>query len=121
MLIVRHADQPQKRGYYSKIINRNIVAAATCTVWQQEIPVGGYIVPHCHPFEEVLTLLAGVLTVTVGDQTYTLTATTSLLIAADTIHSANNQSDAPVHLLAFLATATPEIVYPSGLPQPVKW
>ena len=63
MTIIYHDQQPQKRGYYSKIIGRKLVTkevgAQSCEVWEQTIPSGGYIVPHYHDFEETITLLTG--------------------------------------------------------------
>ncbi len=48
-MIVQHDEQPAQRGYYSKILNRAILGVdqglATCTIVDQIIPAGGYIVP----------------------------------------------------------------------------
>ena len=125
MSIIRHADQPAGKGYYSKIINRKIVGretgAATCTIWEQVIPSGGYITPHTHDFEETLTFLAGRAEVTLAGKTYQVTATTTVFIRPHLLHSVRNLGDEPVRLLAVLVTAEPNVIYPDGPPAPAVW
>ena len=46
MPVSQHAQQPATKGYYSKIINRQIVTSAvgatSFVLWEQVIPPGGY-------------------------------------------------------------------------------
>jgi len=119
-------DQPIAKGYYSKIINRKIVTsdigAKSCTVWDQIIPPGGYIVPHYHEFEESLTFLTGCFQVTIEDEHFQIVDTpTTLFIRPYLVHSILNQGDEPVQIIALLMSASPKTIYLDGTPEPVNW
>ena len=126
MAIIYHDQQPQQRGYYSKIIGRKLVTkdvgAQNCEVWEQIIPPGGYITPHYHDFEEIITLLTGCVTVQMGDLQETVSAPATLFIAPQVIHGITNEAAQPAHLIAFLATDEAKVLYPlDKAPLPVLW
>ncbi len=125
MPIIRHANQPITKGYYSKTVNREIVTsdvgAKSCTVWDQLIPPGGYIVPHFHNFEEILTFLSGHVQVTLADESHQIEANTTIFIPPYLIHSVLNQGEEPARLIALLISIDPEVIYPNGVPEPVVW
>ena len=126
MTIIYHDQQPQKRGYYSKIIGRKLVTkevgAQSCEVWEQTIPSGGYIVPHYHDFEETITLLTGSVEAQIGDVVQTVASPATLFIPPFVLHGITNSKDEPVHLFAFLATDEAKVIYPEGAEiTPVVW
>jgi quercetin dioxygenase-like cupin family protein len=124
-MIILHDEQPASRGYYSKILNRPILGAeqglATCTIVDQIIPAGGYIVPHSHDYEEVLTFIAGAVTVSLEDATFEVSAPASVLIPAGALHEVRNPGGQPARLIAYHATSAPHTHYPAGDPAPVDW
>ena len=126
MAIIYHEQEPQKRGYYSKIFGRKLVTrdvgAQNCEVWEQIIPPGGYITPHYHDFEETITLLTGCVDVQIGDVRKLVSAPATLFIPPQIVHGITNQYDESVHLIAFLATSEAKVLYPEGsMVMPVVW
>ncbi|MBK8902797.1 MAG: cupin domain-containing protein [Anaerolineaceae bacterium] len=125
MPVIRHAQQPATKGYYSKIINRQIVTSAvgatSFVLWEQVIPPGGYIVPHYHEVEEALTFLSGSVQVTMGDEHYQVEAGTTVFIRPFLKHSVLNRGDEPTKLIALVMSADAEVIYPDGFPEPVIW
>ncbi|MEM8858556.1 MAG: cupin domain-containing protein [Chloroflexota bacterium] len=126
MYVLSHSEIPARDGYYSKIINNRMlktseVGAASFCLQEQIIPPGGYIVSHSHPYEESLTFLSGRVTVTINDETAEVEAAVTIFIPPHTIHSVINQGSEPAKLIAVHGTNTPEVVYPDGTPEPVKW
>lgn len=125
-MIVLHESKPIKRAYYSKVHSRHIVTDADgtqqCQLWEQWLPLDGYIVRHQHENEELITILAGKVGVTLGEQKQVVQAPATVFIPAKTQHSFRNVGDEPVHLLAFFATGQPTVTYAlDDPPQPVQW
>ena len=125
MPIIRHKDVSQKKGYYNKILNRTLVdqaqGARTCTVWEQGIPVGGYIAPHYHNYDEVVTVLSGHVEVVIEEETTIITDRSTLFFPAQTVHALRNVGSDPAEILAFHASGNPKVHYPKGTPHPVEW
>ena len=107
----------RERGYYSKLWLRRIFdanqGASQCVVWEQVLPPGGYIVPHFHYFEEVMSFLGGVAEVQVGTERRTISAGTSVLFPVETVHQVRTVGEEPVRVLAFRATVDPLVQNPS--------
>jgi quercetin dioxygenase-like cupin family protein len=89
-------------------------------VWEQVLPPVGYIAPHFHYFEEVLSFLGGVAEVQVGSERRSIGAGTSVLIPVETVHQVRTVGEEPVRVLAFLATIDPLVQYLES-PSPVAW
>ena len=126
MAVISHNLHTYKKGYYSKIIGRQLVTQAvgarSCQVWEQIIPPDGYIIPHYHDFEETITLLTGCSNVQIGNIQESVSAPATLFIPSNTIHSLTNDSKEPVHLLAFLVTGEAKVLYPDNNELvPVVW
>ncbi len=125
MTIIRHNDLPLQKGRTSKIIHRKLIGetftAKSCQLWEQYIPAGGFIIPHTHPSEEIITFLSGEVVVKMGEETAVIQAPATVLIPAGTVHSIQNQGAVEVHLLAFFPTNQPQIIYPGPQPKPVTW
>ncbi len=124
MTIIKHDDLPFQKGYRSKIFSRKLVgetlSAKECQLWEQKIPVNGYIIPHSHPTEEIITLLSGEAEVTLGEEKTIAHAPATLFIPSHVIHSLTNIGQEEISLLAFLPTNNPQVIYPSP-PAPVVW
>ena len=60
---------------------------------------GGLIPPHTHLVEEAMTLIEGKLKILVGTETDEVTAGTSWLAPANTVHGARNVGDGPATLI----------------------
>lgn len=97
------------------------VGTESCTIWEQIIPPGGYIVPHYHEFEETLIFLSGHVQVTIEGESYQIEANTTVFIPPRLTHSVLNQSDEPARLIALLISVDPKVIYPNGFPEPVVW
>jgi mannose-6-phosphate isomerase-like protein (cupin superfamily) len=61
-----------------------------------DAPPGGGPSPHTHPYEEVLILLEGEVTVVAGDREIVARAGDVVLIPADTPHAFTNTGDGPL-------------------------
>lgn len=125
MTIIHHNELPLQKGNTSRIIHRKIIdtdtGAKSCQLWEQYLPLDGYIIPHSHPTEEVITFLTGEVVVTLGGETAVAQAPATLLIPPNTIHSIQNKGTEEVHLLAFFPTNHPKIIYPGAQPDPIVW
>jgi quercetin dioxygenase-like cupin family protein len=124
MAIIIHGEIAQTKGYYSKILNRTLVdgeqGAQTCALWEQTLPIGGFITPHYHDYEETLTILSGTAEVVIEKERTTINSSTTIFIPANTVHSMRNTGEDPIQLLAFHATPTPQVHY-LETPKTVEW
>jgi quercetin dioxygenase-like cupin family protein len=125
MTIIRHSEQPETRGYFSKVTNRRIITQAagarSFEVWDQVLPPGGFITAHSHEFEESLTFLVGLAEVEVAGEVSRVGPDTTVFLSPGVVHSVRNIGKLPVRLLAVLLSPEPKLVYPSGSPPPVLW
>ena len=126
MGIIKHQDIESTRGYYSKVTNsKKIVTkksgATTFQLWEQTLPLGGYITPHTHEFEESLTFLTGEAVVRLDGEEAIIGPDTTIFIPAGILHEVRNNGDEPVRLIAVLAHPEPKVIYPAGPPNPVSW
>ena len=76
---------------------------------------------HSHDYEESLTFLTGRVQVTVEGEQSDVEAVTTLFIPPGIEHSVRNDGKEPARLIAVHATSEPKVIYPNGLPEPVKW
>lgn len=125
-MILPHKNIVAKDGYYSKVTENRLLKSAeasaqTFSLQTQTIPPGGYIVMHCHPYEESLTFLSGRVSVTIGNETTEVEAEATVFIPPHTKHSVHNNGTEPARLIAVHGTAEPSVIYPDGTPEPVKW
>jgi mannose-6-phosphate isomerase-like protein (cupin superfamily) len=123
--IIRHPQQPQTRGKLSKILNRKIVTAemgaSGCELWDQVVPMEGYVVPHFHDYDETLTFLSGRAQITIDGKAIIVEADTTALIAAGCVHSIRNVGSKPVRILAFHLASASSVKYPGDKPLLVEW
>ena len=69
---------------------------------------------------ETITFLSGVVAAQLGDEWHRIEAESTLFIPPKVIHQIRNIGEEPVRLFAFLASGTPEVIYPEP-PEPVEW
>lgn len=67
--------------------------ATEVNVIRQHEEAGGKNPPHKHSKEEVMVLLKGSISVTVNEESATLTAGDTLIVPANTVHYIENQGD----------------------------
>ncbi len=125
MPIIHHQELASKRGYFSKVISRDIVNASVgaeaFTVWEQTIPSDGYISAHYHDIEEALIILSGQLHFSIENKEHILKPNSTVFIPPKALHHAQNLGKEPVHLIAILESSSPKVIYPNGKPSPVDW
>ena len=105
--VSRHADiQGEARGpgVTRKLTIDKSTGAGAITAGIVYLEPGGLIPPHTHLVEEAMTLIEGTLKILVGTETDEVTAGTSWLAPANTIHAARKVGD---------GTATLIIAYPA--------
>jgi quercetin dioxygenase-like cupin family protein len=87
--------------------------AAQLCVFEQWIAPGAGAPTHCHPVEEVLTVLEGEAEFWIADQRGTAKAGQSLVAPAGQKHGFRNSGTATLHIHAILAAAVFEAL-PEG-------
>jgi quercetin dioxygenase-like cupin family protein len=105
--VSRHADiQGEVRGpgVTRKLTIDKSTGAGAITAGVVYLEPGGLIPPHTHLVEEAMTLVEGTLKILVGTETDEVSAGTSWLAPANTVHGARNVGD---------STATLIIAYPA--------
>lgn len=117
MTIIRHSEQ--KVWKLDRVTHRNIVTpeigARQMEVWEQFMPdKRGYTPLHYHDVEEVILVLGGDLTATIGDETSEVEAGTTLFIPPKVVHGLRNNSKKIAHLIAVFPTINPNIYEPDG-------
>lgn len=93
MKVVRHSDVEfieTPNGNTSGGIATPKWGATEVNVIRQRELAGGKNPPHRHNREEVMVLLAGEVTVAVGDETQTLMAGDAVIVPANTVHHIAN-------------------------------
>ena len=95
--------------------------AESTAVWEQWITAGGYIPLHYHEEEEVIVLLEGPIALTLGEETVSVRAPSTVVIPAGEIHGLRPGGPEEVHLLGFFPVASPKIYAPDGTLRPLPW
>jgi mannose-6-phosphate isomerase-like protein (cupin superfamily) len=115
MPVINHAEQRQNKSYLSKISGRPIMnprmGSSNSVLWEQFTPVGGFIPPHYHEDEEILTFLSGEVEVTVDGETTSIAADATVLFEPHAVHSIRNIGSETVRLLAYHPTGEPRFIY----------
>ncbi|MEM7801529.1 MAG: cupin domain-containing protein, partial [Chloroflexota bacterium] len=96
MNIVRSADInmiSSPNGNESGAVATPNKGATEVNVIRQHEEAGGKNPPHKHSKEEVMVMLEGSVTVTVEEESATLSAGDTLIVPANTVHYLENQGD----------------------------
>jgi len=91
--VSRHADIPGEArgpGVTRKLTIDKSTGAGAITAGIVYLEPGGLIPPHTHLVEEAMTLVEGTLKILVGTETDEVSAGTSWLAPANTVHGARN-------------------------------
>jgi quercetin dioxygenase-like cupin family protein len=88
------------------------------TLIVEEIAPGDRIPLHAHPINEVIAILEGIPTVTLGDETRELQAGSVVFVPAGVAHGTDNRSPRPVRLHAMFPSEQIGIAYLERNPAP---
>jgi mannose-6-phosphate isomerase-like protein (cupin superfamily) len=93
----------------------------TMEVWLQTMAPGAATPVHCHDCEEVILVLSGSGTCTVGDRTIEFGPNSTLIVEPDVVHQLVNTSDEEMKLVAALGMAPVRVKTADGAPLPLPW
>jgi mannose-6-phosphate isomerase-like protein (cupin superfamily) len=91
----------------------------TMEVWLQTMAPGAATPVHCHACEEVILVLSGSGTCTVGDETFTFGPNSTLILESDVVHQIVNTSEEEMRLVAALGMAPVRVKTADGAALPV--
>ena len=93
----------------------------TLEVWLQTMAPGAATPVHCHACEEVILILSGSGTCTVGDEAFTFGPNSTLILKPDVVHQIVNTSHEEMRLVAALGMAPVRVKTADGAALPVPW
>ena len=93
----------------------------TMEVWLQTMAPGAATPVHCHACEEVILILSGSGTCTVGDEAFTFGPNSTLILEPDVVHQIVNTSNEEMRLVAALGMAPVRVKTADGAALPVPW
>jgi mannose-6-phosphate isomerase-like protein (cupin superfamily) len=93
----------------------------TMEMWLQTMAPGAATPVHRHACEEVILVLSGSGTCTVGEQTFPFGPNSTLVLEADVVHQIVNTSKEDMKLVAALGAAPVRVRTADGQPLPVPW
>jgi quercetin dioxygenase-like cupin family protein len=93
----------------------------TMEVWLQTMAPGAATPVHRHACEEVILILSGSGTCTVGNRDHSFGPNSTLVLEPDVVHQIVNTSDEEMRLVAALAMAPVRVKTAGGEALPVPW
>jgi len=93
----------------------------TMEVWLQTMAPGAATPVHRHACEEVILVLSGSGTCTVGDKVFTFGPNSTLIVEPDVVHQIVNTSAEDMRLVAALGMAPVRVKTADGAALPVPW
>jgi mannose-6-phosphate isomerase-like protein (cupin superfamily) len=93
----------------------------TMEVWLQTMAPGAATPVHRHACEEVILVLSGSGTCTVGGETFTFGPNSTLVLEPDVVHQIVNTSNEEMKLIAALGMAPVRVKTADGAALPVPW
>lgn len=93
----------------------------TMEVWLQTMAPGAATPVHRHACEEVILVLSGSGTCTVGGKAFTFGPNSTLVLEPDVVHQIVNTSDEDMRLVAALGMAPVRVKTGDGAALPVPW
>jgi len=107
MKAIAHQEQ-EWEAWREGVKTRMLVSARTgatqLCIFEQQVAPGTGAPTHCHPVEEVLTVLAGEAEVWMEGARLTLSAPQSLIVPAKRYHGFRNSGIGTLHIHAILAS-----------------
>jgi quercetin dioxygenase-like cupin family protein len=122
MRAIAHQEQPWevwREGVRTRMLVSARTGAAQLCVFEQQVAPGCGAPTHCHPVEEVLTVLAGEAEVWVEEVRVTLSAGQCVIVKAGRYHAFRNSGAGTLHIHAILASPIFEAL-PEGASEPVR-
>jgi mannose-6-phosphate isomerase-like protein (cupin superfamily) len=123
MLIVNNDDVEtlELPGLRHQTIGGHKQGVKTMEVWLQTMAPGAATPVHRHACEEVILVLSGSGTCTVGDKTFTFGPNSTLVLEPDVVHQIVNTSSEDMRLVAALGMAPVRVKTADGAALPVPW
>ena len=122
MKSIVHQEQPWevwREGVQSRMLVSARTGAAQLCVFEQQVAPGCGAPTHCHPVEEVLTVLAGEAEVWMEEARVTLSAGQCVIVKAERYHGFRNSGTGTLHIHAILASPIFEALA-EGASEPVR-
>ena len=93
----------------------------TMEVWLETFAPGAGTPVHCHACEEVILILSGSGTCTVGGETVRFGPNSTLVLEPDVVHQIVNTSNEDLKIVAMLGMAPVRVKTADGAPLSVPW
>jgi mannose-6-phosphate isomerase-like protein (cupin superfamily) len=122
MKAISHCQQPWeawREGVKTRMLVSARLGAAQLCIFEQQVAPGTGAPTHCHPVEEVLTVLDGEAEVWVESARLTLAAGQSVVVPAKRYHGFRNRGMRTLHIHAILASPIFEALA-DGTSEPVR-
>lgn len=122
MKTIARQEQPWevwREGVQTRMLVSARTGAAELCVFEQQVAPGCGAPTHCHPVEEVLTVLAGEAEVWMQEARVTLSAGQCAIVPARRYHGFRNSGTATLHIHAILASPIFEQLV-EGASEPVR-
>jgi len=122
MKTIAHQEQPWevwREGVQTRMLVSARTGAAELCIFEQLVAPGCGAPTHCHPVEEVLTVLAGEAEAWMEEVRVTLPAGQCVIVPAGRYHGFRNSGTETLHIHAILASPIFEAL-PEGASEPVR-
>jgi quercetin dioxygenase-like cupin family protein len=124
MKAIAHQEQEWEE-WREGVATRMLVSARTeatqLCVFEQQVAPGTGAPTHCHPVEEVLTVLAGEAEVWIEGNRLTLSAGQSVIVPAQRYHGFRNSGTGTLHVHAILAAPFFEALPEGAAEATLRW
>ena len=99
-----HEWEVWREGVATRMLVSARNGAAQLCVFEQQVAPGTGAPTHCHPVEEVLTVLAGEAEIWIESAQLVLSAGQSVIVPAERYHGFRNSGSGTLHIHAILAS-----------------
>ena len=99
-----HEWEVWREGVATRMLVSARNGAAQLCVFEQQVAPGTGAPTHCHPVEEVLTVLAGEAEIWIESAQLVLSAGQSVIVPAERYHGFRNSGSRTLHIHAILAS-----------------
>ena len=123
MAILDRSDIPtlELPGLRHQTVAGRAAGLKTMEVWRQTLAPGATPPVHRHACEEVIVVLSGSGTCTIGERSFCFGPDCTLILEADVVHQIVNTSDEPMELVAALGMAPVRVRTADGASLPLPW
>jgi len=124
MKAIAHQEQEWetwREGVKTRMLVSARTGATQLCIFEQQVAPGTGAPTHCHPVEEVLTVLAGEAEVWMEGARLTLSASQSLIVPAKRYHGFRNSGIGTLHIHAILASPIFEALFEGATEPTQRW